>query len=219
MPLLASFQKAIPFLSELQANNNKEWFAENKARFERDVQQPALAFIEECGDWMEMAGLPYRAEAKKSGGGLSRIYRDARFSEDKTPYHSYMFMHFPHKAFPKKVPGPVLGIRFDHEGIGMGAGLYGGPTPVLNQVRDHIIANPEGWLAAKDGLELWGDSLKTAPKGYPKDHDLIEDIRRKAFMVSVDLAREEFENDLLGAFQDKIPAVFPFVDFLAEALQ
>lgn len=217
--MFVSFKQAIPFLAELQANNNKEWFTENKKRFEEAVQNPALEFVEACGDWFEMAGLPYRAEAKKSGGVLSRIYRDARFSEDKTPYHSYLFMHFPHKAFPKKVPGPVLGIRFDHEGVGMGGGLYGGPTPVLNKVRDHIMANPEGWTEATKDLELWGESLKTAPKGYPKDHELIEDIRRKAFMASVPLERKDFETDLLGAFQDRIPALFPFVEFLREALE
>lgn len=213
------FQKAIPFLAELEANNNKEWFTANKARFEAEVQNPALEFVEQCGDWFEAAGLPYRAEPKKSGGSLSRIYRDSRFSDDKRPYHSYQFMYFLHKAFPKKVPGPVLGIRMDHEGIGMGAGLYGGPTPVLNQIRDHIIANPEGWKSATKGLELWGDSLKTAPKGYPKEHPLIEDIRRKAFMASAPITRKEFETDMLGTFQNRIPTLFPFVDFLAEALQ
>ncbi|MGB1698106.1 MAG: DUF2461 domain-containing protein [Thermoplasmatota archaeon] len=214
-----SFKQAIPFLAELQANNRKEWFTENKNRFEAAVQAPALEFVEACGDWFEAAGLPYRAEPKKSGGSLSRIFRDARFSEDKSPYNSYFFIHFAHKAFPKKVPGPVLGVRFDSEGVGVGAGLYGGPTPVLNKIRDHIIANPEGWKAATKNLELWGDSLKTAPKGYPKEHPLIEDIRRKAFMASVEVSRQEFESNLLGTFQDRIPALFPFVEFLREALE
>lgn len=214
-----SFQKAIPFLAELRANNNREWFTANKDRFEAEVQQPALELIEDCGDWFEAAGLPYRAEAKKSGGSLSRIFRDSRFSEDKTPYNDYMFVYFPHKAFPKKVPGPVLAIRFDHAGVGARAGLSGGPTPVLNQIRDHIINNSGGWKEATAGLELWGDSLKTAPKGYPKDHEMITDIRRKAFLASVEITRPQFETDMLGAFQDKIPKLFPFVEFLREALE
>lgn len=206
------------FLRDLEANNNKTWFEANKARFQQSVQEPALAFVREAADWLDAAGLPYRGEAKKSGGALSRIYRDTRFSNDKTPYHTHMVIHFGHKDGSRDKLMPVIGIRFNAQEVGLGGGIYGGQTKDLNKVRDAIIASPEAWQQATIKQNLWGDSLKTAPKGYDKDHPLIEDIRRKQFMVSANLTPAQFQGDLMGAFQAGTQDIMPFLDFLADAL-
>lgn len=207
------------FLRELAAHNEKPWFEANKARFEAAVQQPALRFIEDASQWLEMAGLPYGAEAKKSGGGLSRIYRDVRFSNDKTPYAEHMIIHFGHKAGSKTKLMPVIGIRFDGRDVGFGGGIYGGQTHQLNQVRDAIIGRPNAWKTATKGLALWGDQLKTAPKGYDKEHPLIDDIRRKQFMAGVPLTLAQFTGDLMDAFQTGAARLQPFLEFIADALE
>ncbi len=211
--------EAVGFLQRLERNNDRDWFKAHQGDYEAHVREPALRFIQDAADWMEMAGHPFRGEAKKSGGALTRIHRDTRFSKDKAPYHTHVGCYFTHKDAGKDVPGPVVGLRFDSTGdIGLGGGLYGGDTPTLNRVRDAIVRHPDAYQSAVAGLDLWGDSLKTAPKGYDKDHPLIEHIRRKAWMASAPMTQAQFTGDLLGAFQAGVERVQPLTDFLAEAL-
>lgn len=207
------------FLRDLEAHNDRHWFQANKARFDASVQTPALRFVADAAGWLEVAGLPYRGEAKKSGGAVSRIYRDSRFSDDKTPYHTHVVLHFGHKEGTKDKLMPVIGIRFDGQEVGLGGGVYGGQTRDLNRVRDAIAADGDAWDRATAGLELWGDSLKTAPKGYDRDHPRIDAIRRKQFMANVPLTPAQFTGDLRGAFQEGTMAMVPFLDFLADALR
>ncbi|MGB0652051.1 MAG: DUF2461 domain-containing protein [Thermoplasmatota archaeon] len=206
------------FLEDLARNNDRDWFKANQDDFEAHLRSPSLAFIEDVAAWFEMEGLPYVAEAKKVGGSLSRIQRDVRFSKDKTPYHGHLTIHFRHRDGSKDQPAPAIGIRFGPDDIGMGGGLYGAQTPTLNTVRDAIVADPKGWQAATKGLELWGESLKTAPKGYDKEHPLIEDLRRKQFMASAPMDRATFTGDLMPAFQAGVARLTPFNDFLHRAL-
>lgn len=215
---MAGYSKdTLAFMRALHANNDRDWFKAHQADYEAHVREPSLQLIEDATQWMEVAGHPYRGEAKKVGGGLSRIHRDTRFSHDKRPYHNYVFLHFHHKDAAGQ-PGPMIGLRFDHEGVAMGGGLYGGETATLNRVRDAIVADPDGWRMATQGIEVWGDGLKTAPKGYDKEHPLIEDIRRKAWMASVPMTEQAFTGDTLAAFQDGVPLLRPFLDWMAGAL-
>ena len=74
------------FLADLRANNDREWFAANKQRYEEHVLEPALAFVAAFAPRLERISPHLRADARPSGGSLFRIYRDTRFSKDKTPY-------------------------------------------------------------------------------------------------------------------------------------
>lgn len=212
-------KETIGFLRQLGEHNDRAWFKANEGAFEQHVREPALAFIQDAADWLEAAGHPFRGEAKKIGGALTRIHRDTRFSKDKAPYHTYVGCYFTHKDAGKDRPGPVVGLRFDGTGdIGLGGGLYGGDTTTLNKVRDAILRHPDEYTNAVAGLSMWGDSLKTAPKGYDKDHPLIHEIRRKAWMASAPITQAQFTGDLLGVFADGVETVAPLTNFLAEAL-
>lgn len=217
-PIVTGFSTAtFDFLRRLDENNDRVWFQEHQEAFETHVRGPALAFIEDAVDWMEAAGIPYRGEAKKSGGALSRIHRDTRFSKDKTPYHSHVTLQFHHKDAMGR-PGPMLGLRIAHDGVGMGGGIYAGDTATLNRVRDAIIAAPETWHRAKGGLEIWGDALKTAPKGYALDHPAIADIRMKAWMVSPPFDAGDLVQDPMSAFQRGYMEMEPFLAWMERAL-
>src|SRR3954470_21671845 len=93
-----SFSPALfTFLRDLAANNDREWFAANKARYVAEVQEPALAFIEDVGMRLPEEISPhFVADPRTTGGSLFRIYRDTRFSKDKTPYKTHCGVQFRH---------------------------------------------------------------------------------------------------------------------------
>src|SRR5262249_59486519 len=90
----ASFAPGLfSFLSDLRANNNREWFAANRDRYEEQLLEPALTFIDSFASRLEKISPHFRADARPSGGSLFRIYRDTRFSKDKTPYKTNLGIH------------------------------------------------------------------------------------------------------------------------------
>jgi uncharacterized protein (TIGR02453 family) len=220
---MAFTPKAFTFLGQIAKNNDKAWFEAHKADYEAHVREPALAFVEECAEWFEAEGLPYVAEAKKVGGSLSRIHRDVRFSKDKSPYNTHVVMGFHHRRMTEEKPLPGIGVRFDKDGASVGAGCWMGGTPVLNKVRDAIVADPKGWTAAKKGVTMgthdYAPPLKTAPRGYAKDHPMIEDLKRTVYAADAPLTKAEFTGDLLKAFRSNYKRMEPFVGFLNEALE
>ena len=84
------------FLVDLRENNDRAWFAANKARYERECLEPALAFIEDFAVDLETISPHIRADARPVGGSLFRIYRDTRFAKDKTPYKTHVGIYFRH---------------------------------------------------------------------------------------------------------------------------
>ena len=106
------------FLADLRANNDREWFAANKHRYEEHLLEPALDFIDEFAPQLEKISPHFRADPRPSGGSLFRIYRDTRFSKDKTPYKTNVGIHFRHeRAKDAHAPGllpaprPGRGVR------------------------------------------------------------------------------------------------------------
>ena len=94
------------FLEDLAANNDREWFAANKRRYEEHLLEPALAFIEDFAPRLEQISPHFRADPRPNGGSLFRIYRDTRFSKDKTPYKTNVGIHFRHeRAKDAHAPG------------------------------------------------------------------------------------------------------------------
>src|SRR5213596_3207363 len=82
------------FLTDLRANNNREWFAANKDRYEEELLEPALEFVEAFAPRLAKISPHFRADARPSGGSLFRIYRDTRFAKDKSPYKTNVGIHF-----------------------------------------------------------------------------------------------------------------------------
>jgi uncharacterized protein (TIGR02453 family) len=156
------------FLADLRANNDREWFAANKGRYEEYLLEPALAFIDAFAPRLRKISPHFRADARPSGGSLFRIYRDTRFSKDKTPYKTNVGIHFRHeRAKDARAPGYYL-----HIGPGevfAGGGIWHPDTESATRIREAIVADPERWKRATRAgtfakrLELVGDSLKRVP--------------------------------------------------------
>jgi uncharacterized protein (TIGR02453 family) len=107
MPTSPHFgRELIKFLKDLRTNNNREWFQANKRRYEKDVRDPLLRFVTDFGPRLEKISSHFVADARPMGGSLFRIYRDTRFSRDKSPYKTAAALHFRHeKAKDVHAPG------------------------------------------------------------------------------------------------------------------
>ena len=194
------------FLTELAANNNREWFLANKSRYDADVKEPALRFISDFAPHLAGISPRFRADPRANGGSLFRIYRDTRFSKDKRPYKTHTGIHFRHEA-AKDAHAPGFYLHLQPGGVFAGAGIWRPGGPTLRAIREAIDEDPDSWLRAsrdrrfRASFELSGDSLVRAPKGFTVTHPLIEDLRRKDFIGVAELSEEAvLADDFMDVF-------------------
>jgi uncharacterized protein (TIGR02453 family) len=217
-------ERCLPFLEELKANNSREWFNQRKAEYETAVREPALAFISEAAPLLGNLSPHFRAIAKKSGGSLMRVYRDTRFAKDKTPYKTNIGIQFRHE-FGKDVHAPGFYLHIEPGACFIGAGIWRPESAVLAKIRDFLIDNPAAWKKAKayrpfkNNFLLEGDSLQRPPRGYPKEHDLMEDLKRKDFIAcrsfdDAEIGRKNLLKMVIGGFKQ----ADPFMRYLCTAL-
>ena len=180
------------FLRELKANNERPWFEANKARYRAEVRDPMLDFIQAFAEPLAEISPHFRADPRPSGGSLFRIYRDTRFSKDKTPYKTNVGAHFRHEA-GKDAHAPGFYLHLEPEMCFAGCGIWHPDGPTLGKIRDAIVERPEEWtrITASDAFcrtfRLAGEALKRSPRGYDPEHPLIEDLKRKDFVAITDI--------------------------------
>jgi uncharacterized protein (TIGR02453 family) len=207
------------FLRELKNHNDREWFNSNKDRFEREVREPALAFVEDLGYRLPQVA-PHLTADKRS---LFRIYRDTRFSKDKTPYKTHVGIYFRHARSAEADTGGLY-LHLEPGRAFLGAGIWHPGSPALKRIRDALVARPDAWLAAVTAVEpVWrlgeGESLKRAPAGYRPDHPLIEDIKRKSFAIVSPLKQRQITaSGFLDDCEARAAHARPFMEFLCAAL-
>lgn len=216
-------EETFAFLAELELNNNREWFNASKTRYEAFVLDPALRFIDGMAGPLATIAPSFVAVPKRSGGSLMRIYRDTRFGRDKTPYKTNIGIQFRHEA-GKDVHAPGFYVHIDTQQVFLGVGLWRPPSPALAAIRQRIDARPAEWRRARDDagfcrhFALGGESLTRAPRGYPADHPLLDDLRRKDFIAVKDLDRDAV---LSAGFARCVATAFaaaePFMRFLCAA--
>tara|TARA_R110002074_G_scaffold373069_2_gene548809 strand:- start:68402 stop:69088 length:687 start_codon:yes stop_codon:yes gene_type:complete len=213
------------FLEQLAKNNNRPWFNEHKPIYEQTVRSPALDFIEAMQPVIKKLSPNFTAVAKKTGGSLMRVYRDARFSKDKTPYKTNIGIQFRHVA-GKDVHAPGFYLHISPNDCFLGTGIWHPDSKALNRIREMISDNPNAWKNItshknfKRHFELSGDSLKTYPRGYAKDHPMIHDLKRKDFIAIHPLSREEILSpDLIKTIHQRFNIASDLMDYLCNALE
>ncbi len=203
-------EHAMQFLRELELNNNKPWWDANKQRYEDVVRTPSLQLIEAMAPLLADISPHYLAIAKKSGGSMMRPFRDVRFSKDKTPYKTNIGIQFRHRS-GKDVHAPGFYFHIDPDRIFLGVGMWRPDGPSLNAIRGAIDADPKGFTAVRDdaafrgAYHFEGESLKRPPRGFDKDHPLIEDLKRKDHIAVCDLDEDWILGDDLP---DRLAAKF-----------
>lgn len=223
-PAGAFSQATFAFLAELSANNEREWFEANKARYEAVVREPALDFIAAMAPLLEDFAPAFRAEPRKVGGSLMRVFRDTRFSRDKRPYKTNVGIQFRH-LLGKDVHAPGFYVHIANDECFLGAGCWRPEADPLRRIRDRVAAEPERWFAARDDAgfagrwQLVGDSLTRPPRGYAADHVAIGDLKRKDFIALAPLSRAEAVGPgLVELAAERFAAAEPLMRFLCEAL-
>ena len=214
------------FMRELAANNDREWVAAHKARYEADVLEPSLAFIEDFGYRLREISPNFVADPRRTGGSLFRIYRDVRFSHDKRPYKDHFGAYVAEGGRKSILPGYYLHLAANNNSF-LAGGLWMPPADYLKAVRQEIDYNLDGLeriIQAPDFKNrlgsIQGEQLKTTPKGYEKDNPAIEYLRFKSWNATMPLPdKVVLSKDFMHALLDGFKAVKPFNDFLTTPLR
>lgn len=213
--------ETLRFLRALKRNNDREWFKARKPDYEAHVRGPMIALLARLADDFRAFAPELVADPKIS---LYRIYRDTRFSEDKTPLKTHAAAHFPHRRLRKAGAGLYLEVA--PQWVWIGGGIYMPGTPELGAIRAHIdahhrrlrrIVEAKAFIAAAGGLH--GEQLTRVPRGFPKEHPAADYLRFRQF-----LAGREYPADFACSprFYPELARVFrqvaPLVRFLNEPL-
>lgn len=212
------------FLRQLEANNNRDWFKANKERYENDVRHPGLQFISDFGPHLRRISSNFMADPRPVGGSMFRIYRDVRFSKDKSPYKTAVGIQFRHKM-RRDVHSPGFYLHLEPRSSFAGVGIYHPDSATLRKIREFLVAHPQRWKRVtsgkrfRDKWQLGGETLKRAPKGYDPDHPMIEDLKRKDFVAFSQLVDGEvMAEGFLQHYTRLCRAGAPFVRILCEAV-
>jgi uncharacterized protein (TIGR02453 family) len=214
---------ALQFLADLADNNDRDWFKPRKAEFERLVREPLEALCVALADRFERLGLPLRADPRKSP---FRIYRDVRFSKDKSPYKTYQGADFPWIEGHADVGGPrgAVGGYF-HLAPGdifVGGGMWHPERARLAAFREAVDRDPNRVLRAIEDDRfrsvfgsVTGDSLTRNPKGFPADHPYSPYLRLKDVVFFRRLSDADiFSPELPDRIAKDLDAARPVMRFL-----
>lgn len=220
------FSKAtLAFLDELAVNNNRAWFEQNKPRYEALVREPALDFIDAMAPALRDFAPHFRADLRKVGGSLMRVYRDTRFARDKTPYKTNIGIQFRHEL-GKDVHAPGFYVHISTTECFLAAGCWHPAADALGRIRDLVAQQTEQWFAVRDDERFaahWmldGDSLIRPPRGYAADHPAIDDLKRKDYIALAPLAKSAVVGPrLVELASAQFAAAVPLMKFLCGALE
>ncbi|MCP4682850.1 MAG: TIGR02453 family protein, partial [Desulfobacterales bacterium] len=178
------------FLEDLQANNHKQWFNANKNRYIDEVRTPLQQFVLDFAPHLKKISPHFIADPRPIGGSIFRIYRDIRFSKDKTPYKTHAAAQFRHKE-GKDVHAPGFYLHLSPGEVFAGFGIWRPDSDALLNIRNTIASKPGEWKKVVQGknfkskCSMGGESLKRPPKGFDPDHPFIEDLKRKDFVSQI----------------------------------
>ena len=207
--------ETLQFLKQLRSNNNRDWFTKNKPTYEE-----ALANIKE---FVQAVKDEISHHDELEGHKIFRIYRDVRFSKDKTPYKTSFSGSF-RRATKWKRGGMFFSIS---PGESLAAGGFWKPeSKDLARIRQEIAASPDelrAIISSKSFVDtfgsLEGDQVKSAPKGYKKDDPAIDLLRYKQFLVYRHFTDKEVCSDNFAQIlSDTYKAMRPFFDYMSDVL-
>lgn len=211
-------EEGIKFLRALKRNNRREWFQPRKHVYEEQVKAPMLELVAALNAEMMAFAPDYVSEPSDA---VFRIYRDTRFSPDKTPYKKHIAAAFKRSGFDRHA-GAGLYFSVSAAEIEIAAGVYMPAPEELRAIRMHLLENHEEFrrLTADGGLrtamgELQGDRLSRVPKGFPAEHPAADLVRYKQLLFWVLLDPQLATSPkLFDEVLTRFRVLTPFVEFL-----
>jgi uncharacterized protein (TIGR02453 family) len=218
----AGFPAAMPrFFRQLNKNNQREWFQPRKEHYQQQVLQPMTELVQAVNQELSKIAPEYVTDPKKA---IFRIYRDTRFSPDKTPYKTHIGAFFVRRGLTSGAAG--LYMHVSAKDIYIGGGLYHPEREVLLTVREHVRDHygelrkilSQRKLKALLG-DLRGDCLTRAPKGFDPEHPAADLIKHKDWLLAAELepavaTTPRIYPEILSRFR----LIIPFVEFFNRAL-
>ena len=217
---MSSIDKStLTFLKDLSKNNNREWFTENK----KDYDRSHANMCDFMDDVLSKLNVHDEIETPSGKKSLFRIYRDVRFSKDKTPYNPRFAGGFKRAGASRR--GGYY-FHFSPDSVMVGVGFWAPNKEDLARIRYDIAEFHEDWRRLLDRKEIKstfgemiGEQLKTAPKGFDKTHPAIDLIRKKQFLLTRSFSDKEvlapnFQEEVLATFQEMRPCF----DYMSEVL-
>lgn len=210
--------EALKFLKALKRNNEREWFQPRKAEFERVVRDPMLALLDRINTQLIKFAPDYCTEPAKA---IFRIYRDTRFSKDKTPYKTHVAAVFSHRMLPRN-SGAGFYFQVSPEKVGIGGGIHMPPTDELKKLRLHMVENYGAFRRTMRAVEakkiaggFFGHEMSRVAKGFDPESEAAELLKCRSFFYYSDLEPEVmltpgFEKEVVSRFR----AIAPFVELV-----
>lgn len=207
----------------MKRNKRREWFQPRKERYEALVRQPMLVIVERLAADLRPIAPEIVVDVKSA---VYRIYRDTRFSEDKTPYKTHVAASFPWRGLPRH-EGAGLYFHVSPAEVWIGGGLYAPQTPQLHAVREHIAANSRRLRSIVESRafkrlvgQLEGEKLQRVPRGFDRDHPAAEFLRFRQFLAGRELAPAAAATaKLYPSILETFRVVAPLIRFLNEPLE
>ena len=175
-------KEGLQFLEDLKMNNEREWFNNRKQDYIDYVQNPAQDFVLTFGEKLKSISPGFVYDTRMNGSGsVLRIYRDVRFSKNKSPYNTRLRIFF-WEGTGKKMENPGIFFGLDERGARLHGGLFKFPKIILTAYRDAIIDDQLGnelqtvikTLQTTENYDVGGKHYKRVPRGYDKEHPLSE---------------------------------------------
>jgi uncharacterized protein (TIGR02453 family) len=217
-------KKGLVFLRQLKRNNRRDWFENHREDYETTVKLPMQSLIAALQPHFSSFAPEFEVNPKRS---LFRIYRDVRFSKDKSPYKTHVAAHFVPRGKPKGIEGSGYYLHIEPAEVFVGAGIYMPDGDQLKRIRKAIASEPAECLALiknpalkKIFGKIEGERLRRVPRGYSPDHPMAEWLRLKQFFVGASFAvgkchTPRFAEDVARVFK----IATPLVRFLNEAMK
>lgn len=215
-------KEGLKFLRNLKHNNNRSWFKLHKLEFEELVKLPMQSLINDLKPIVQEFAPDFLMDPQKS---IFRIYRDVRFSKDKSPYKTHIAAIFqPTKNWNDSAS---LYLHIEPGGIFLGGGMYMPNAVQLKKFRNYLISNSDAFIEivySKDFKNYFnkieGEKLKRVPVGFPNDHPLREYLKLKQFYIGYDLPESAcLKRDFLKKIVHIFKKMMPFVNFINNAIK
>lgn len=183
--------EGIQFMHDLVQNNDRDWFNPRKELYKTHIVQPAIAFVQAMGQRLQHLVPNIQYDTRTNGSGsLMRIYRDTRFSQDKTPYKEYVGFIF-WEGSGKKTDNPGFHLGLTGHGAEIHVGMHGFPKPMLAAYRQAVVDEKLGaalvervTAVQEAGYTVGGEHYKRIPRGFDPDHPRADWLRYATLYAS-----------------------------------